>query len=62
MASSITAPVTPIFRDGPASSTGVNTIVRPPPAAIADPANTNGSCLCGARHDGTAVLASSTAV
>ena len=45
-----------------ASATGVKIIVRPPPAAIAEPAKTNGSCLCGARHDGTAVLASSTAV
>jgi hypothetical protein len=33
-ASSITAPAIAIFRDGPASSTGVNLIVIPPPAAI----------------------------
>src|SRR3712207_2464747 len=50
------------LRDGPASSTGVKTSVSPPPAASADPEKTNGSSRCGACHDGTAVLASSTAV
>jgi hypothetical protein len=40
----------------------VNAIVTPPPAAIAEPPNTNGSSCAGACHDGTAVLASSTPV
>src|SRR3954471_19259756 len=61
-ARSTAAPATAALREGPASSTGVNTIVSPPPAARAEPAKTKGSCRCGACHDGTAVFASSTAV
>src|SRR3569833_2520181 len=51
-----------MLRAGPASATGENAIVMPPPAAIPDAAKTNGSCSPAACHDGTAVLASSTAV
>src|SRR3954452_4108773 len=40
--SSIAAPVTAVLRDGPASATGVNAMVIPPPAAVAEDANTNG--------------------
>src|SRR3954469_10366428 len=51
-----------MFRAGPASATGENAIVKPPPEAMPDAAKTNGSCSPAACHDGTAVLASSTAV
>src|SRR3954466_9523934 len=61
-ANSTQAPVTATRRDGPASATGESAIVTPPPAAIADPANRNGSSSCGSCQLGDAVLASSTAV
>ena len=61
-ASSTAAPTTAALRAGPAWSTGVNAIDRPPPAASADPVNTNGSWFPGSCQDGVAVLASSTAV
>src|SRR3954469_11375514 len=61
-ASSTNAPTTATRRDGPASATGASAIVTPPPAAIADPANRNGSSSCGSCQLGEAVLASRTAV
>ena len=56
------APRIAIFRAGSASASGVNAMQMPPPAAIAEPPNTNGSLPWNSCHDGTAVLASSTAV